>query len=160
MLTHQEREEISELNHERRKGADCINALRVVQQHRGWISDDSIQDISTYLEMNRDEVDSVATFYNLIYRRPVGKHIVHLCDSVSCWLMGATRLQEHLCQKLEIGLGETTRDGEITLLPIVCLGLCEQAPAMLVDHLPYGNLDVPFLDELLCRLKKNPSAEI
>jgi NADH-quinone oxidoreductase subunit E len=123
------------------KRAVCIDAMKIVQRHRGWVSDESLQDIAQLLEMSLDELDGVATFYNLLFRKPVGRHVVLLCDSVSCWIMGYDRLRERLCSKLGVGLGDTTADGRFTLLPIVCLGTCDHAPAMMVDEDLHRDLD-------------------
>jgi NADH-quinone oxidoreductase subunit E len=101
--------------------------------------------------MSPDELDSVATFYNLIYRKPVGRHVILVCDSVSCWIMGYDPIREHLSSRLGIGLGETTQDGRFTLLPIVCLGTCDHAPAMMVDDELYGDLDPAKIDEILAK---------
>ena len=92
------------------KKAAVIEALKIVQQHRGWISDESVEAIAEYLEMSPAEVDSVATFYNLIFRKPVGRHVILLCDSISCYVMGYKKLYEALQQKLKIKFGETTAD--------------------------------------------------
>ena len=128
------REIEAEVPHYPNKRAVCIDAMKIVQKHRGWVSDESLQDIAQLLEMSLDELDGVATFYNLLFRKPVGRHVVLLCDSVSCWIMGYNRLRERLCSKLGARLGETTADGRFTLLPIVCLGTCDHAPAMMVDE--------------------------
>ena len=134
-LSAQERQEIeAEFAHYPTRRAVCIDALKIVQRHRGWVSDESLADIAQLLEMSLDELDGVATFYNLLFREPVGRHVVLLCDSVSCWIMGYDRLRERLCGKLGVRLGETTADGRFTLLPIVCLGTCDHAPAMMVDE--------------------------
>ena len=141
-LSAEERREIeAEFPRYPTKRAVCIDAMKIVQRHRGWISDESLQDIARLLEMSLDEVDSVATFYNLLYRKPVGRHVVLICDSVSCWIMGYNRLRERLCSKLGVRLGETTADGRFTLLPIVCLGTCDHAPAMMVDEDLHRDLD-------------------
>src|SRR6188474_2366924 len=92
------------------KKAAVIEALKIVQQNRGWISDESVEGIAGYLDMNAAEVDSVATFYNLIFRKPVGRHVILLCDSISCYVMGYGNLYKALQQKLGIRFGETTRD--------------------------------------------------
>ena len=98
--------EIKEINHEVSvvpyKKAAVIEALKIVQQHRGWVSDESIEAVADYLEMSPAEVDSVATFYNLIFRRPVGRHVILLCDSISCYVMGYQKLYEALQQLLKI----------------------------------------------------------
>ncbi len=119
----------------------CIEALMVVQRHRGWVSDEALADVGDLLGMTRDELDSVATFYNLVFRKPVGRHVVLVCDSVSCWIMGYARLRDRLCQELGVPLGGTTSDGRFTLLPVVCLGACDRAPAMMVDGDLHGDLD-------------------
>ena len=134
-LSAEERREIeAEFPRYPNKRAVCIDAMKIVQRHRGWISDESLEDIAQLLEMSLEELDGVATFYNLLFRKPVGRHVVFLCDSVSCWIMGYDKLRERLCSKLGVGLGETTADGRFTLLPIVCLGTCDHAPAMMVDQ--------------------------
>ena len=141
-LSAEERREIeAEFARYPTRRAVCIDALKIVQRHRGWISDESLEDIAQLLEMSVDELDGVATFYNLLFRQPVGRHVVLLCDSVSCWIMGCDRLRERLCGKLGVRLGETTGDGRFTLLPIVCLGTCDHAPAMMVDDDLHRDLD-------------------
>ena len=135
MLSPEERSEIeAELPRYPFKEAVCIDAMKIVQRHRGWISDESLRDIAELLEMPADDLDSVATFYNLIYRKPVGRHVILVCNSVSCWVMGYEKLRARLSQKLGIQLGETTSDGRFTLLPIVCLGTCDHAPALMIDN--------------------------
>lgn len=134
MLTEEEKNEIeAELPRYEQKQAVCIEAMKIVQRHRGWVSDESIRDIAGFLDMTPDELDGVASFYNLIFRKPVGKHVILLCDSITCWITGYAQLREQLKQQLGIDMGETTPDGEFTLLPIVCLGTCDHAPAMMVD---------------------------
>ena len=141
-LSAEERREIeAEFPRYPTRRAVCIDAMKIVQRHRGWVSDESLEDIAQLLEMSLDELDGVATFYNLLFRKPVGRHVVLLCDSVSCWIMGYDRLRERLCSKLGARLGETTADGRFTLLPIVCLGACDHAPAMMVDEDLHRDLD-------------------
>jgi NADH-quinone oxidoreductase subunit E len=152
MLTDEERREIeAEFEHYPQKRAVSIDALKVVQRHRGWVSDESLRDLAELLEMTPDELDNVATFYNLIFRRPVGKHVILVCDSISCWVMGYDRVREHLETRLGIGLGETSPDGRFTLLPIVCLGACDHAPALMVDNDLHTDLDAQKLDEILTK---------
>lgn len=142
MLSPEERAEIEEeAKRYPTRRALCIEALKVVQQHRGWVSDEALADVAVALGMTREELDGVATFYNLVFRKPVGRHVVLVCDSVSCWIMGYDRLRDRLCRELGVGLGGTTADGRFTLLPIVCLGACDHAPAMMVDDDLHGDLD-------------------
>lgn len=155
MLTNEERTEIeSHLSEYPFKRAACIDALKIVQDHRGWISDESLKDIADLLEMSPDELDNVATFYNLIFRKPVGKHVVLLCDSVSCWLMGYENMYEHLKEKLGIEFGGTTAEKDFTLLPMVCLGDCDHAPVMMVDGDHYGGLSNEKIDEIIDSYRK------
>lgn len=131
------------------KKAASVEALKVVQGHRKYVSDESLKDVATYLDMSAEELDSVATFYNLIFRKPVGRHIILLCDSISCWVMGYENIKEQLTAKLKIGYGETTIDGKFTLLPNPCLGTCDCAPALMIDKDLYRNLTIDQLDEIL-----------
>jgi NADH-quinone oxidoreductase subunit E len=134
MLTPEEQKEIeAEMAHYPLKQSVSIDALKIVQKHRGWVSDETLADVAQFLGMSTDQLDGVATFYNLIFRQPVGRHVVFYCDSVSCWLLGSNRLRDDLSQRLGIRPGETTADGNFTLLPIVCLGACDHAPVMMID---------------------------
>jgi NADH-quinone oxidoreductase subunit E len=150
MLSDSERHEIEEeLSRYPDKQAVCVDALKIVQRHHGWVSDEALKDVAALLEMSPHEVDGVATFYSLIYRRPVGRHVIHVCDSVSCWVMGCSGVCEHLKEKLGIEMGGTTPDGRFTLLPIVCLGVCDAAPAMMIGDTTHGNLTAERIDEIL-----------
>ena len=154
MLTTQEKKEIEEeLGKYAQKRAVGPEALKIVQRHRGWISDENLTDIAGFLDMTEEELDSVATCYNLIFRKPVGKHVILICDSVSCWLMGYEDMFKYLKQKLGITFGQTTSDGLFTLLPIACLGACDHAPAMMIDDTLYVDLNVTKLDEILDQYK-------
>lgn len=135
MLSEEEKKEIEEIaGHYPKRRAACIEALRVVQQHRGWVSDESLAALAEFLDMSTHELDSVATFYNLVYRKPVGRHVILVCDSISCWVKGYEKIAGHLSEKLGVNWGETTEDDRFTLLPICCLGTCDHAPAMMVDE--------------------------
>jgi NADH-quinone oxidoreductase subunit E len=150
MLTMEEIQEIeSEAANYPKREAVSIDALKIVQKHRGWVSDESLRDIAEHIGMSPTDLDSIATFYNLIYRRPVGRHIISVCDSVSCWIMGCEQLQEHLQQRLGIALGDTTADNRFTLLPTVCLGCCDHAPALMVDGHLHTDLDPLKIDNEL-----------
>ena len=142
MLTAEERTEIEKkLSHYPNKQAMSIEAMLLIQRHHGWVSDESLRDLSEVLQLSVAELDGVATFYNLIRRKPVGRHVALVCDSVSCWIMGCERVTDRLCSSLGTTLGGTTADGRFTLLPIVCLGACDHAPAMMIDGKLYEDLD-------------------
>lgn len=113
--------------------AASVEALKVVQENRGWISDEALTEVAQILGMSDAALDAVATFYSLLFRKPVGDHVVLVCDSVSCWTMNGERIVKAFRECCGAGLGETTEDGRFTLLPIPCLGACDGAPAMMVD---------------------------
>lgn len=146
-------EEIAEIKHEmglyENPQAACIDALRIVQRRRGWISDAMLAEIARVLGVSPATLDGVATFYNLIFRKPVGRHVIMVCDSVSCYLTGYDEILAHLKTSLGISYGETTADGRFTLLPICCIGDCDHAPAMRVDEDYHGDLTPARIDEIL-----------
>ena len=155
MLTGEERLEIiAELGHHANRQAACVDALRIIQRHRGWISSDELQEIADILEMTPEELDGIATFYSLIFRKPVGKHVILICDSISCWIMKSDSIREHLTERLRINLGETTADGHFTLLPIACLGACDHAPALMIDGKLFTDLTTAKIDEILSEYEK------
>jgi NADH-quinone oxidoreductase subunit E len=134
---------------ERRSAA--IEALRIVQAKRGWVSDESLAAVARQLDMSADALDAIATFYNLIFRKPVGRHVVMYCDSVSCYIMGCEAVRQGLQDKLGVEPGGTTPDEKFTLLPIVCLGACDRAPVIMIDEELYGDVSPDRLDEVLSR---------
>jgi NADH-quinone oxidoreductase subunit E len=131
--------------------AACLGVLRTIQRRRGWLSDGAIRDAAEFLGMNPHELDAIATFYNLLVRKPVGRHVIRICDSVSCWVTGYDEVVRGLTDKLGVQLGDTTADGRFTLLPSACLGVCERAPALMIDDDVHGNLSVEAIDEILAR---------
>ena len=138
------------------KRAACVEALKIVQRYRGWISDESLRDIAGALEMTPDELDSVATFYNLIFRRQVGRHVILICTTISCWVMGYEEILNHLQERLGIKPGETTADGRFTLLPVPCLGACDGAPAIMIDDTLYPNVSLVLIDNILNNYNGGP----
>ncbi len=136
--------ELSAIEHEvsimETREAAGIEALKVVQQYRGWISDDSLIAIAQYLQIPSAQLEGVATFYNLIYRQKVGHYVIHLCDSISCHLTGYDEILKVIQAYLGIDYGQTTPDGEFTLLSNVCLGSCDKSPAMMINGQHYHSL--------------------
>ncbi len=150
MLSPEERQEIEEeVRRYPERKATSIDALKIVQRRRGWVSDDAIRDIAEFLGMSEDDLDGIATFFNMVHRRPVGRHVIYICDSVSCWIVGYEKLLQAITGRLGIRLGETSADGRFTLLPIQCLGNCEHAPAMMIDEDLYRDLDPAGVGEVL-----------
>ncbi len=141
----------AEIAHLPDRESAAIEAKRIVQEKRGWISDESLAGIARLLGMSVEALDSIATFYNLIFRKPVGRHVIMLCDSVSCYVMGCDKVRIALCDQLGVSMGETTPDGRFTVLPIVCLGACDRAPVMTIDEELITNLSSDTLPETLSR---------
>lgn len=145
--------EIAEIDHEIShapyRAAVAIDALKIVQKHHRWVSDERLKALAEYLDMSAAELDGIATFYNLIYRRPVGEKVVSLCNSVTCWIKGYDKLEKHISQRLNIKLGETTDDDKYTFLPVPCLGACDRAPVMMVGEETHQDLTKESIDRIL-----------
>jgi NADH-quinone oxidoreductase subunit E len=149
ILTPKEIEEIrAEVLRFPQKQSVSIEALKIVQHHRGWVSDDVLQVVAEVLGMSSDELDGVATFYGNIFRKPVGRHVIRVCNTASCWIMGVESILGFLKQRLGIEPGETTSDARFTLLPHVCMGFCHHAPVMMIDGEIYGDLDPERIEEI------------
>jgi NADH-quinone oxidoreductase subunit E len=131
--------------------AAMLEALRMIQQEHGWVSDDNMAEAAGRLGMSRAEIEDLATFYSLIFRQPVGEKLILLCDGASCWLNGADAVREAVQARLGIGFGETTPDGAYTLINICCVGGCDHAPAAVIgrDRKLVGPLSPDDLDTLL-----------
>lgn len=148
-LSPAELEEINaEIAHVPYPAAVAIDALKIVQRHRGWVSDASVQAIARHLNMSAAELDGVATFYNLIFRQPVGENVILLCNSVSCWIKGCENLRAQITQTLGVEQGETTPDNRYTFLPVTCLGACDKAPVMMVGDDLHEDLDATTLQAI------------
>lgn len=131
------------------RAAASVETMRVVQDTRGWVSDETLFDVAEYLNVSTSYLESLATFYSMIFRRPVGRHVIMVCDSVCCWMDGSEQLIHDIGASLGVGLGETSADGRFTLLPVVCLGACDKAPAMLVDWRLHGRVTADSLPSIL-----------
>jgi NADH-quinone oxidoreductase subunit E len=150
MFSDEEKREIDEeLAQCPQKRAAVSEALKIVQRHRGWVADEGVADVADYLGISAAAVDGVATFYSVIRRRPAGRHVILICDGVSCYIMGYDSLREHLSRRLGLAPGDTTGDGRFTLLPNACLGACEHAPAMMIDDDFHGDLTAEKIDLVL-----------
>jgi NADH-quinone oxidoreductase subunit E len=143
-------EKISHADHPRELVVDVMLAL---QDHYGYLSDEAVEEVAVLLGMTPLQVEEVATFYTFTYREPVGKYVIHVCDSVICWMDGYESLKDYLCKKLAIDVGATTADGLFTLLPVCCIGYCDLSPAMLINRKVYGHLTPQKIDEILENLK-------
>jgi NADH-quinone oxidoreductase subunit E len=154
MLSDTERRELEDVvKHYPDKRGATIDALLTIQRRRGWISDDTLFEIAQFLEITVEDVDSVATFYNLIFRKPVGRHVAFVCDSISCWIKGCEQVQEQIKTLYKADLGQTSPDGRLTVLPIACLGHCERAPALMIDQDVYGNVTPEKIEQIVEKYK-------
>ncbi len=150
MLSEQEKHEIDEeIQQYPTKQNACLEALQLVQNHRGYISDETLKEIADYLEMSPDELESVATFYNLVFRKPVGRNVILMCESISCWVIGYEEVLNQIKEHLGIDLGETTSDNRFTLLTMPCLGTCDRGPAMMVNNNLHRDLTKENVEQVL-----------
>jgi len=133
--------------------AASLDSLKHVQKRTGWVDDGQVAAIAQVLGISVPDVEGVATFYNRIYRQPVGRHVILLCDSIACYLMGNESLAEVFKKQLGIQYGQTTPDGRFTLLPICCLGNCDKAPSLMIDEDTYGLVSQAQVAEVLEQYK-------
>ncbi|WP_343152970.1 NADH-quinone oxidoreductase subunit NuoE [Buchnera aphidicola] len=140
-LTVEEQEKIKEeKKHYKYPHAAIIEALKIVQKKRKWISKNVIYAISEILNVPAVHIEEVATFYSQIYLEPVGRNIIRYCDSVVCYVVGYKKILTVLEKYLKIKSGETTSDNRFTLLPVCCLGCCDKAPSMMINDDTYFNI--------------------
>ncbi len=150
MLSAAERRQIdAALEHYATRSSGAATALKIVQSHRRWLPDEALSDVAAHLGVSVADLEQLTTFYNGLYRYPVGRHVVLLCDSFACWELGYDEIRAHLEGRLGVPLGGTTGDDRFTLLPIVCLGACDVGPAMMVDGTLHGDLTPERVDEIL-----------
>ena len=134
----------------------AVDIMLSLQQYYGYLSDEALEEGATLLGMTPLELEELATFYDFIYREPVGKFVIHVCDGVVCWMNGYESVMDYLCKKLGIEPGETTKDGLFTILPTACIGYCDLSPAMLINGRPHGPLTAEKIDDVLNRLRTEP----
>lgn len=145
-----EREAIEhEKSHYEDPRSASIEALKIVQKGRGWVPDGAIYAIAEILGIPASDVEGVATFYSQIFRSPVGRHVIRVCDSMTCYIGGHESILDVLRKEFGIEPGQTSEDGRFTLLPVCCLGNCDKAPALMIDDDTYGNIDPGELTKLL-----------
>lgn len=127
----------------------AVDVMKELQAHYGWLTDEAVSEAAELLGLSTLQVEELATFYEMIYRRPVGKRVIHVCDSISCWAVGGETMMAHLSKRLGVEPGKTTADGLFTLLPCCCLGMCGEGPAMMIGDALYGRLTPEKLEEAL-----------
>ena len=132
--------------------AAVIPVLHLCQDQEGWISDDVMQWVAEQLHVPAAHVKGVVTFYTLFNQRPVGKHQVWVCRTLSCALRGSEQILHHCEKRLGVHPGETTSDGKVTLRTAECLASCGTAPMMQVDREYHENLTIAQVDRILDKL--------
>ncbi len=148
--------EIAEAEHPKELVVDVMAAL---QDHYGYLSDEALEEAARLLKMNPLQLEELATFYTFLYREPVGKYVIHVCDSVICWLDGCDTVREYLCRKLNVDVGQTTADGLFIILPVCCIGYCDRSPAILINKKAYGPLTPEKIDSILSKIRARESEE-
>jgi NADH-quinone oxidoreductase subunit E len=134
------------------KRSALIPILLTTQEELGYLSPDSIRVISDYLKIPEIEVYEVITFYSMLRTKPVGKNHIQVCTNISCLLLGAEGIFEHISKKLRLKEGETTPDGLFSLTEVECLGACCNAPAMQINYKYHEDLTVSKVDQILDRI--------
>jgi NADH-quinone oxidoreductase subunit E len=127
----------------------AVDVMKELQRHYGWLTDEAVGEAAELLGLTTLQVEELATFYEMIYRRSVGRRVIHVCDSISCWAIGGETMLAHLARRLGVEPGETTADGAFTLLPCCCLGNCGEGPTMMIGDTLYGRLTADRIDEIL-----------
>ena len=138
------------------KMAACIPVLHLCQDANGaWVSDEVIEFVAKKLDLPTAHVQGVVTFYTLFNQKPVGKHQVWVCRTLSCALRGSDAILEHCQKRLGVAVGGTTADGRFTLRTAECLASCGTAPMMQVDKTYYETLTPEKVDHILAGLAKD-----
>ena len=129
--------------------AAMVPVLRRVQKETGWLSEETQAWVAEFLSVTPLEVHEVASFYPMLYTEEVGRHVLHVCRTLSCDVCGAAELWQHLKDKLGVERGGTTADGKFTLKAAECLASCGTAPVLLIDNERHENLTLAEVDQLL-----------
>ena len=136
-----------------RSRSALIPLLMLVQRERGWIDNPGVNFLAKFLELEVTDVWETATFYSMLNMRPVGRHHIQVCKTLSCRIMGEPEITEHICSKLGIHPGETTEDGKFTVTRVECLGSCGTAPMMQIGFDYHEDLTTEKVDKILAECK-------
>jgi NADH-quinone oxidoreductase subunit E len=137
------------------KRSALIPLLHEVQAEVGYLSPEAVAWVAGYLELSPADVLSVASFYDMLHLEPVGKHLIYVCQNLTCALRGSERVIRHLENTLGIRMGETTPDGKITLRRMECLASCGTAPSIQVDGMYHHQVTPDALNALLADLRRD-----
>jgi NADH-quinone oxidoreductase E subunit len=151
VLSEQSKREIQKLRAEYPDPQSVLlPALHLAQRdYGGWLPEQAFDEVAQVMGLSSTKVAAVATFYTMLNKKPVGRHLIQVCTNISCSLLGADHLLSYIGRKLGIDVGETTSDGKFTLLEVECLGSCGTAPMMQVDDAYYENLTEERVDQIL-----------
>jgi NADH-quinone oxidoreductase subunit E len=125
----------------------------LAQKAHGYVSPEAIQQIAGILELDPTEVKGIVGFYTLLRKEPGGKFVIQVCNDLPCVLRGADQFIDHVCKRLDVGVGETTDDGLFTVETVMCIAGCNQAPIAQIDLEYYENLDPETFESVLSELK-------
>lgn len=137
---------------EEMKSSLVLPLLHLMLKEKGHLTESDAVFIAQYLDVPAMQVKEALTWYTMLYKEPVGKHVIKICRNIGCSLLGAERLIEYLERKLGIKEGETTADGRFTLLAVECLASCGTAPAMQINDTYHEQLNESKIDQILKEL--------
>ena len=135
-----------------KKEAAMLPVLYLAQQEFGWLSPEAIEYVATLMEQAPARVQGVVSFYTMFNTKPIGRHHIQVCRTLSCKIRGAGKITEYCSQKLGIKVGETTADGKFTLTEVECLGSCGTAPMLQINFDYHENLTPEKIDQILDKL--------
>lgn len=137
--------------------AGAIYCLYAVQDKVGYINDQGIDIVTQLTGLSKTQQEELISFYTLLRRRPVGRHVLRICDSIACHVMGSKTIINTAVKHTGVPMGEVSKDGSVTILPSICLGLCDKAPAALLNEMDeVENLTVLSTTEYLTKLSQQP----
>jgi len=132
-----------------RKRSALIPLLFVIQRERGYVDNEGVNFLARFLDLEVTDIWETVTFYSMFNLRPVGKHHIQICKTLSCRIMGEPEITEHICNRLGIHVGETTDDEKFTVSLVECLGSCGTAPMMQIGFDYHEDLTTGKVDEIL-----------
>jgi NADH-quinone oxidoreductase subunit E len=133
----------------------CLPLLWLAQDKYGYLTDDAMEEIAEILDLALNDLEGVASFYTMYFRRPVGRHLIWVCRTLSCSMLGSGKLLDHLKEKLGVEVGETTPDGRFTLLTQECLAACGEGPVIQVDDKYHTHMTIEKVDALIEELSRD-----
>ena len=142
-----------------RKRSAVIPLLYIAQKEYGYCTPEAIRDVAGIVGVEPTEVKSVVGFYTLFYDKPIGKHVVQVCNDLPCALRGSEQFLDHACKKLGVDKhkaehgGSMTADGEFSLESVVCLGACDKAPMMQIDLEYFERLSTEDFDRIIDEMR-------